>query len=235
MDHLPYPQDAEVPPVSIPVFHGHEFDGGDFTNFPTRCGFDKAEFMWSDFSSVPSIDHTSFFQAWLYFGLMYEILGAPRDQFIDSRTGNICTTRLPHWTQKWRKGLASFSRSKRRAEYERVQACLKEACDVLTFLDDSKRRLDGRSNLNEEVAFSIAVLSITLDQVMNKHDLVTSMGGNEEQLFQLSMVNGWPTTVYATNRLEAAGWCRSETRRLATDVLYISTIYIMAPRLTSAP
>ena len=88
---------------------------------------------------------TAFIQAWLYFGLIYEVLGAPQAEFIDTKTDGVTTARLPYWIQKWRKGLPAFLRSKRQAEYLRVQNCLKETYDALTFPDCAKRRelMDG--------------------------------------------------------------------------------------------
>lgn len=224
MDHLPYPQDSPVPPVSIPYYNKFIFGDGDFADFPTRCGFDKTGFAWGDFSSVPRDDHTAFFQAWLFFGLIHECLGAPAEEFIDPRSGTITTERLPYWGQRWRKGLPYFSRTKRLAEYNRVQKCLKEACAVLTSLDHVKLRQQEKSNLGEEVAFSIAVLGVTLDQIFTDYDLQTHIGGAEEELRQLSSATAlWPTTELARKRLEAAGWCKSEALRLERYVRLLSS------------
>ena len=215
MDHLPYPQDSPVPPVSIPYYDKFKFDNGNFSDFPARCGFDKSGFSFSDFSSVPWDDQTAFFQTWLFFGLIHECLGALSEEFIDRSSNTVTTQRLPYWGQKWRKGLPYFSRSKRLAEYERVQRSLREACTVLTRLDHAKPRQEEKSNLSEEVAFSIAVLGVTLDQIFTDYDLQTQIGGAEEELRQLSSATTlWPTTELARKRLEAAGWCKSETLRL---------------------
>lgn len=214
MDHLPYPQDSPLPPVSIPYHSKFSFDGGSFADYPSRCGFDQSNFATGDFRSIPWDDHTAFLQAWLFFGLLHESLGAPAEDFIDRKNGTVTTERLPHWGHKWRKGLPSFSRTGRHAEYERVHACLRDACTALIQLDDAKAGRGKRSNLSEEVAFSIAVLGITLDQIYTDYDLLTQLGGDAEELDQVTRANAWPTTEFARKRLEGAGWCRSETLRL---------------------
>lgn len=213
MDHLPYPQDSPLPPLSVPYHTKYKFDGGTFTDFPVRCGFDKTNFGHGDFRSIPWNDQTAFFQAWLFFGVIHECLSAPAEDFLDHQTGTITTRELPRWTQKWRKDLP-FSRSKRQAEYNRVQKCLRETCAALIALDGIEADKSFAANLSEEVAFSIAVLGITIDQVMIKYDVVTHMGGDAQEKEQLTQLNVWPTTRYAKKRLESAGWCRSETKRL---------------------
>ena len=221
MDHLPYPQDSPVPPVSIQYFDKFKFDGGEFTDFPARCGFDKSNFAFGDFSSIPWEEHTAFMQAWLYFGLLHECLGAPAEEFVDRDTNTITTKRLPHWGHKWRKGLPSFSRTKRMAEYERVQRALREACATLSTLDHTKPGGQKGNNLAEDVAFSMAVLGLTLDQIFTDYDLLTELGGAEEDVRQLSHAAAlWPTTEFARKRLEAAGWCKSEALRLERYVRY---------------
>lgn len=217
MDHLPYPQDSPLPPVSIPYYDKYRFDGGSFTDFPTRCGFDKANFAWGDFRSIPWDDHTAFLQAWLFFGLLQECLGAPAEEFINREKGVITTERLPHWAQKFRKSV-SFSRSKRQAEYARVYACLRETCTATIQLDDPEKGRGKRSNLSEEVAFSIVVLGVTLDQICTDYDFLTKLGGEAEEYSQVAQVNVWRMTEFARKRLEGAGWCRSETLRLETYV-----------------
>lgn len=220
MDHLPYPQDATLPPVSIPYYSKFEFDDGSFTDFPARCGFDKSNFVYGDFGSIPWDDHTAFLQAWLFFGLIHECLGAPTDDFIDRSTNKITTERLPQWGHKWRKGLPYFSRSKRQIEYERVSKCLRETCALLTTLDDARPGNPKRSSLSEEVAFSIAVLGITIEQIITDFDLQSSTGDAEDAYRQTSQAGVWPTTQYARKRLEAAGWCKSESLRLERYVRF---------------
>ena len=227
MDHLPHPQDAALPPVKVPYYDKFKYDGDSFTDFPVRCGFDKSGFPWGDFQSVPWKDHTAFFQAWLFFGVLHEFFGSlDLEQFVDRTNGNVTTAALPKVAQKWQKGLPLFSKKQKFAVFQRVNKCLKEMRDTVAFLNHLRSK-DGLplSSVTEEVCHSIIVLGLTLEEIRNYHHGFTPDGGmdNEERLEVL--VGAWPTSRLARKRLESGGLCKSSASKLEKYIFSTGMVY----------
>ena len=97
MDHLPYPDDAVLPPIKIPYLceNVERYDGQGFDNFALRIG-------WTTYGSVSqwSARDTARLQSWLYFGLLEEIFGQAfiRDDFIGIASDGqryVTTKKLP--------------------------------------------------------------------------------------------------------------------------------------------
>lgn len=77
MDHLPYPEDAHYPCVSIPYLAKEaatHYDRNGFLTFPTRSGWERDGSEW--FESNDAYIAAQGAQVWLYFGLLQEILGS---------------------------------------------------------------------------------------------------------------------------------------------------------------
>ena len=94
MDHLPYPDDAILPPIRIPYLCAdvERYDGLDFVGFPSRMG-------WTDWRLWSSREIARI-QSWLYFGLLAELFGSSFDEndFIKNSTDGkiyITTCNLP--------------------------------------------------------------------------------------------------------------------------------------------
>ncbi|KAF2992997.1 hypothetical protein E8E14_000383 [Neopestalotiopsis sp. 37M] len=124
MDHLPPILDP-VEPYPKPPFLGYicTFDGGQFTTFPERCGW-KLEgennfsdrLLRKDGVELGHLETSAFIQAWLFFGLLFEvfkIIDVPlneEDSIRKDDTGTSVTTEmLPTYIQKW--GEREHSRS----------------------------------------------------------------------------------------------------------------------------
>ncbi len=230
MDHLPHPINASQEPLIVPYFDKYKYDKGSFPDYPARCGFDKSNFQWGDFSSVPREDHDAFFQAWLYFGLVYDFFGADDEDFIDRDAKRITTSKLPQMATKWQQSLPKFSRKDRLAEYERVQRSLREAADAVSFLDSAEWRAKGKSNLSEEVAYSIVVLGLTLEEIKIYHN---SLGGGMSNADLIAtQVGNWPITELVRKRLAAGGWCRSESTRMQTYFMATGQFYCASMELS---
>lgn len=227
MDHLPHPQDAAFPPVTIPYYTKFKFDNGSFTDFPTRCGFDKSKFRWGELSAIPWEDQTAFFQAWLFFGTLHEFFGGiDLDQFIDHSNNIVSTVTLPKVAQKWQKSLPLVSKKQKLAEFRRVNLCLKEMRDVVSFLNHI-HSVTGRkySNVSEEVCHSLIVLGLTLEEVRNYHHGITPDGGMDTEQSLGVLVGAWPTSRFAKKRLEDGGFCKSSANRLEKYIFSTGMVY----------
>jgi len=73
MEHLP-PVVSPYEPISVP-FIAEEYDGGDFTEYPSRRGLNLHRLTQGDFQNLSPDQVASFLQTWLYFGLLRGILG----------------------------------------------------------------------------------------------------------------------------------------------------------------
>ena len=97
MDHLPYPNNATLPPLRVPYLCGdvESYDGLGLEEFPRRKG-------WT--TNIPpsqwSTRDTARMQSWLFFGLLEELAGQSfeRHHFLDVSTDGqqyVTTRKLP--------------------------------------------------------------------------------------------------------------------------------------------
>ena len=94
MDHLPYPANPVLPPLSVPYLcrDVESYDGQGLRDFPLRAGWVT--------SSINDID-SGRVQSWLYFGLLTEMFGETpkRNDFIDTTSDGrqyVVTRNLPN-------------------------------------------------------------------------------------------------------------------------------------------
>lgn len=80
MDHLPRPANATLGSLQIPYLSTFPYDGGPFSSFPARHGWELLSresahtFMHNRLPATPEAT-SAFLQTWLYFGLLSETLG----------------------------------------------------------------------------------------------------------------------------------------------------------------
>lgn len=93
MDHLPLPKNAVKLDIEIPYISGIEYDGQGFDTFPQRHGYSYSDrgFLQPQGSDL---DLCAFYQTWLYFGLIQEIIGCAIHQASFVRTGRDGNTRV---------------------------------------------------------------------------------------------------------------------------------------------
>lgn len=75
MDHLPYPDNAAYPLIQIPYLVNEDvarYEGGGFEGFPQEAGWMEGEGTWFDCEPCTAAARA---QAWLYLGLLKEIMG----------------------------------------------------------------------------------------------------------------------------------------------------------------
>ena len=74
MDHLPQASQPALLYPQVPYLEGFVYDGGGFTGFPARMGFDKKRLLAGDFTEHSPTVTAAFLHSWLYFGMMSEVL-----------------------------------------------------------------------------------------------------------------------------------------------------------------
>lgn len=229
MEHLAYPSDPVHPLVRVPYHGKYRYDSGSFTDFPDRCGFDKSQFWYAgDWSIIPKEDQDSFFQAWLFFGVLSDVIGADLDDFIDKEQQVITTERLPHWAQRWKKEkFPGWSTSRRLQERRRVRAVLQEARNIVILLDGVDDNGKPLTDVSEEVALSIILLGNTLEEMQDSYSPNTLLGLPSDKEIDESFV-GWPASRYERRQMLAKGLCEKEIDRLRTYMNTPGMLYCAA-------
>jgi len=229
MEHLAYPSDPVHPLVKVPYHGKYKYDGGSFTDFPDRCGFDKSQFWYAgDWSIVPKEEQDSFFQAWLFFGVLSDVVGADLDDFIDKEQQVITTERLPLWARRWKKEkFPGWSTSRRLQERRRVRAVLQEARNIVILLDGVDDNGKPLTDVSEEVALSIILLGNTLEEMQDSYSPNTLLGLPSDKEIDESFV-GWPASRYERRQMLAKGLCEKEIDRLRTYMNTPGMLYCAA-------
>lgn len=117
MDHLPYPVNPTLPPVSVPyICEGVDpYDARGFVDFPVRRGWMAMTYQTGWCECAPDIAAVRA-QTWLYFGVLYEFFGSDflrpmfiRDDIVNSQ--DVLTTQaLPYLLKTW------FNKTSQRTE-----------------------------------------------------------------------------------------------------------------------
>jgi hypothetical protein len=139
MDHLPRVVGAIAPLTKVPcVCDPHSFDGNAFETFPTRKGYRLIVqdgfpkfILNADGSRLTSEQLASIAQAWLFFGLLTEVLKIsgtlldPED-FIQREGTNVYITTglLPHYLERWVRAESALPMKTRQAHFRRQQATI---------------------------------------------------------------------------------------------------------------
>ncbi|PLB50970.1 hypothetical protein P170DRAFT_463998 [Aspergillus steynii IBT 23096] len=99
MDHIEEVTDPAYPPLRIPCLSPHAYDQMDWSSYPERAGLSKDRLFDGDFSQRPPHETAAFLQDWLYFGVLWVVLGnnVSKSDYVrwDTETGfGIVTTKL---------------------------------------------------------------------------------------------------------------------------------------------
>lgn len=73
MEHLP-PVIKPYDPILVPYIADREYDGLEFSEYPSRRGYDLQLLLQGDFQGSSAEEIASFLQVWLWFGLIHGIL-----------------------------------------------------------------------------------------------------------------------------------------------------------------
>ncbi|KAI5990031.1 hypothetical protein F5J12DRAFT_748042, partial [Pisolithus orientalis] len=137
MDHLILP-DGVSPYIVVPYKCTESYDGGDFFTYPERKGWAR-DIEDYDFSRRTPAELNAFFQAWLFFGCLTEILKAgglqvDTNDFIDTKSNTVTTQRLPQLIVQWKslwptsKDVTEACQCKTTQNYAPDQRCGHERC-----------------------------------------------------------------------------------------------------------
>lgn len=229
MEHLPSPLHSLLDgQIEVPYVCSKSYDGGPFLTYPIREGkgyvlpaasttsgqlpFWQHEKLYP----TPKDELESFFQTWLFFGLLHEILGdlcSPQD-FIraaqEAPDKVISTSSLVSVTEAW---ISRVINGELVTTYEHLAECLRVTHAALRAVNQA---------FDQRIKVSIASTGELLAFAVNKAFHIENMArDNKCPASWLSLIGEVPWTEI----MRAAGWCPSQISILCQGALFIQSLY----------
>ena len=229
MEHLPSPlQSLHDDQTTVPHVCSKSYDGGPFLTFPIREG--KGHVLPAASSSsgqlpfwqheklypTPKDELESFFQTWLFFGLLHEILGdlcSPQDFIQVSQEASdkvISTSKLISITETW---ISRVINGETSTTYEHLAECLRVTYAALRAVNPA---FDQRIKLS--IASTGELLAFAVNKAFHIEDIARD---NKCPSSWLSLIDEVPWT----ESMRAAGWCPSQIFILCEGALFIQSLY----------
>ena len=238
MDHLPYPASAiGRERTTVPYVCQEKYDGGPFMTYPTRTdsvpdlyltGLFPGHFPWShqtQLASLPKRELESFYQTWLFFGLLHEILGSVcvAEDFIYTcedqcgYTTAISTSRLKPALEEWV--------ARVQADTEHPPVTYAHVAQCLCMLNAALAVRTLGSSLNPAIKLSLASLGQTLTYAANKaFSIEYPVQNNKCPLTWCMLIDD----DYWKARFLAHGWCVTEVKPILEDTISLQTRHFLA-------
>lgn len=239
MDHLPYPGSANGRKKTVvPYVCQEDYDGGDFMTYPSRrrgslpnlhtVGPFPGQLLDShqmQLASLSKQEIRSFYQTWLFFGLIHEILGSlyvPEDLIYTcedqhGHTKAVSTSMLAPALDEW-VARVQAGRVDSSVTYAHVAQCL-----CLTHAALSIQAF--RSHFDPNIKLSLASLGQTFTYAANKAFNITDIVKNNK------CPSTWRRLIdddYWNGRLLAHGWCVTEVKLILDTTLSLQTLHFLA-------
>jgi hypothetical protein len=214
MDHVPaVAREIE----QVPYAAGEVFDNESFFGFPRRRGWDKV-LKSHDYTNVDVGGFASFLQAWLFFGLLAEILTGVKLNTADfirkSSHGRqyITTEKLKWYLQQWRDGTKDIPRKEQSQRMIRMELALDEARTLVSQFC-SVKDADDKSvwPIDPLISLSFMILGETLSHAKTK---VLGMSGSNLHGWQDNIKGGWGKSKVLLQRMKQRGWCPNSVHML---------------------
>ena len=238
MDHLPYPGSATgMKKIKVPYVCHEEYDGEDFLTYPSRRwnlpnlhvdGSFSNRLLYSHQTQLASLsthDIGSFYQTWLFFGLIHEILGSlcvPEDLIYTCEdhcgyTKAVSTSKvipaLEEWVARVQTGKVEPS-----VTYAHIAQCL-----CLTHAALSIPAV--RSHFDPTLQLSLASLGQTFTYAANAAFGITNINKDNK------CPSTWCMLIddgYWKERLLAHGWCMTEVKLMLDNAMSLQTLHFIA-------
>ena len=237
MDHLPCPASAiGRERTVVPYVCQEKYDGGPFVTYPTRTGNVPDLYLAGLFpgqfppphqthlASLPKRELESFYQTWLFFGLLHEILGSVcvAEDFIYTcedqcgYTTAVSTSKLKPALEEWV--------ARVQADTENPPVTYAHVAQCLCILHAALHVGTLGSNLDPTIKLSLASFGQNLAYAANKAFSI-------ENPVQNKCPSTWCMLIdddYWKARFLAHGWCATEVRLILEDTLSLQTRHFLA-------
>ena len=230
MEHLIRPTSAASQPYETVACISEKYDGGEFLTYPVRVGRPHMLHSPYDLDSslafrarerqhpTPTKELESFFQTWLFFGLINEILGdlCTTDDFVrttaDGSSEVITTSQLLTILDRW---VQRVQQGDLKPSYDHVAECLRLMHDVL--------RVAG-SAFDPNLKFSLVSLGELFEYAANKAFLIENLAKDNRCPGTWPMLLDEPTRA---SSMQEHGWCPSQVALFLPRTCPLQLVYFL--------
>lgn len=225
MDHFPIPAGKGHIRVPNKTTEDYVRGEGGFDGYPARKRWAEDDVMGKNsFGKRPPEVIQAFFQNWLYFGCIIEVLAitgieAKKSDFLDSEQQMVTTRKLPSFLRKWRQIVKQEKEEAHIIDWAmRTDLILRKVSNFVNFYclpyasggerisEDIRKERNATSPLSEKIWMSIIALGHTLMEGM---------------LFYYDIrrtANNWGASTMLKRRMLKNGWCPMDVQRSLTDM-----------------
>ncbi|KAK6076219.1 het domain protein [Seiridium cupressi] len=192
-------------PIRVSCFCTEAYDGLDFAGYPLRKGWRQTSSGPLELRGRSLASQAAFFQTWLFFGVLKEVLGHSFAEQDFVRDGYVATAKLPIYTRDWYNRWQTLSDVDRKSAYLTVQRCLVEAKSNCVLLLGDKT---SDCSLPREVDVSIRILgeslshafyhiceSLSIERFTRQRDIRGKWGHSELLVVEMLGRNWCPSDV----------------------------------------
>ncbi|MCJ1365350.1 hypothetical protein MMC16_004471 [Acarospora aff. strigata] len=232
MDHLLLPKDPVTSTLTkVPYVCKQKYDRGPFLTYPLRI--DKAWIpeiashglisptIYQQFDTCPKEEQESFFQTWLFFGLLYEILDGAffEEDYIDTTNPGcilLCTEELlPQLNRFWDSRKENVSEESF-GQFDHIRDCLFMAAKLWNAT---------HPDFDWRIKYSIAVLSEVVGHGLQEAYTALKLGGDTR------LYDGWGSGFCGPqirSQMLSCGWCPSEIARVSDKFSSPQVLYFIS-------
>ena len=242
MDHFPLPKNKQHIRVPNAILEEYSHGDGGFLAYPHRKHWSQEELLGKrSFGGRSSAGVQAFFQTWLYFGCVIEVLRitgveSTTTDFLDTDKRFVTTKNLPSKIREWKRNVKTAKQRKHNEVLGKWVADIEEILGVLSkFINHYCGAPGVRSGseiaksggtgwpVSEEITMSIIALGYTLRQAMFEFNEIVRAR------------NPWGFSHLLRTCMLQAGWCPMDVRRSLTDMGIDGHYYIAASRNPQGP
>lgn len=245
MDHLDTPSITNGDEIKIAYVCLEPYDNGPFMEYPLRRGYDIADASECDFhrsdpdygkvwDDVPIVQ--SFLQAWLFFGLLWEVHQMAevhfdqsdfisREDFANGSIRRLNTAELPERLLLWQKRFLDLSLEDMEQRIRQFDACLQMAYKVCYQLGQRRQTF-----IDEHLLLSFMSLGNSLENAMSRifwDCRGKDLGDNERNELPawIPTHRAWDAPQVLFQNMARRGWCPLELTMLRENLQTNEIIY----------
>ena len=224
MEHLPTSTNSlHGEQKTVPYVCREPYDGGPFLTYPERVGKHHAasnaqgQFSYYEYEKLhptPKEELESFFQTWLFFGLIHEILGKVEDDFVQlskcTTNKSVSTSKLCGFIETWVSNVVNGGLS---PTYEHIAECLRLVYATL--------RAAGPL-FDQRLMLSIVSTGEIFEYAANKAYHIENLVRDNKCPAAWGFLIDKPSWAAI---MRAAGWCPSQIRLLREGNMAAQSLY----------
>ncbi|KAH0566238.1 hypothetical protein GP486_000359 [Trichoglossum hirsutum] len=223
MDHFPIPKDTQHIPVLNKITQEYSRGHGGFAGYPARCGWSPEDLRSkNEFGNRSDKEVEAFFQTWLYFGAIIEVLSiaevsANTGDFLDPSKRFVSSRNLPSKLRRLKKKASNTSKEWQNQWHIETKNILGQLSEYLRHYCNSSDSVTDAKDANwpvsEEISMSMIALAYTLDQAT-------------ADFYGKPISCKLPTSTLLRRRMLQSGWCPTDIQRAEKDMAIDGHYYI---------